>query len=102
MCPDAEEEADERRNDPQPAQGARGSGGSGGPPPQPAVRNGADCDIPGLTLHLDFVTPEEEEALLRVADLQAHWQVLARRRVLQFGAAFDYETRGVCAAAAAD
>lgn len=60
-------------------------------PPLVAVRSAEGCGIPGLTCHPGFVSAEEEAELLREADAQQHWQCLARRRVLHFGAAFDYE-----------
>lgn len=63
-------------------------------PPLVAVRRADECGIPGLTCHPGFVSAEEEAELLAEADAQQHWQCLARRRVLHFGAEFDYEVRG--------
>lgn len=60
-------------------------------PPLVAVRSAEECGIPGLTCRPGFVSEAEEAELLREADAQQHWQCLSRRRVLHFGAAFDYE-----------
>lgn len=51
--------------------------------------------VPGLSLLLDFVTEEEERALL-LAVQAGQWQVLAKRRVCHFGHAFDYLVRYGC------
>lgn len=48
-----------------------------------------DCDIPGLELIPDFVTEEEETALLTEID-SLPWNQLARRRVQHYGKVFDY------------
>ncbi|PRW57369.1 alkylated DNA repair alkB-like protein 8 [Chlorella sorokiniana] len=71
------------------------SGAAPSEPPLVAVRSAGECGIPGLSCHPDFVSAEEAAELLREADAQQHWQCLARRRVLHFGAAFDYEARDV-------
>lgn len=56
-----------------------------------AARSAAECGIPGLTSFAEFVSEEEESALLAEVEAQPHWQTLARRRVLHFGHLFDYE-----------
>ena len=65
------------------------------PPGPPAHRDAAETCIPGLSLLLDFVTEDEEAALLRHIDRpDAAWEQLSRRRVLHEGYKFDYHTRG--------
>eukprot|EP00899_Mesostigma_viride_P012474 jgi/Mesvir1/21227/Mv06663-RA.1 len=60
----------------------------------PVHSNASDLHIPGLALYHDFVTPQEEQALLDFVD--AHeWVHLAKRRVQHHGFAFDYQTRNV-------
>eukprot|EP00873_Tetraselmis_striata_P033272 jgi/Tetstr1/453536/TSEL_040504.t1 len=53
-----------------------------------------DTGVPGLRLLPDFVSAEEEEAMLSGVDSRV-WDKLARRRVLHFGYAFEYVTRNV-------
>lgn len=74
---------------------AAAADGSSAEAPLVAVRDATLCGIPGLALLPDFVSPEAEAALVAAADGAAHWQLLAKRRVLHFGFTFDYETRGV-------
>ena len=62
-------------------------------PPLVAVHTAAECGIPGISLHPDFVSAEEEAELLAEADAEQPWQLLAKRRVLHGGTAFDYEVR---------
>ncbi|KAF6253259.1 hypothetical protein COO60DRAFT_433924 [Scenedesmus sp. NREL 46B-D3] len=50
--------------------------------------------IPGLQLHSEFITPEQETALLQHIDQQP-WQQLSKRRVQHYGFCFDYSQRGV-------
>lgn len=52
------------------------------------------CGIPGLTLLKDFVTEEEEKALMALVD-GTPWERLARRRVQHYGRKFSYVTRTV-------
>lgn len=58
--------------------------------PTPAVVSSEACGIAGLYLVPDFITAEEEEALLAEIDLR-HWDKLARRRVQHYGKVFDYK-----------
>jgi hypothetical protein len=51
-----------------------------------------ECDIPGLELIPEFVTEEEETALLAEVD-SLPWDRLARRRVQHYGKVFDYTVR---------
>ena len=83
----------EKKDEGRPADAAAGAAAQAEapPPPLPAVRTAAECGIPGLSLLLEFVSPEEEAALLALTDREGHWQLLARRRVLHFGFVFDYE-----------
>jgi alkylated DNA repair protein alkB family protein 8 len=70
---------------------------TGQPQAQPlAAQRSADaCAIPGLSLLPDFVSAEEEDAILQLVDVQQHWESLAKRRVLHFGTKFDYASRGL-------
>ena len=52
------------------------------------------CGIPGLALLKDFVTEEEEKALMDLVD-GTPWERLARRRVQHYGRKFSYVTRTV-------
>jgi hypothetical protein len=64
--------------------------------PQPhvlAVESAEECDIPGLSLVLNFVTVEEEEALLAEVD-DRPWDSLARRKVQHYGRPFNYLVSG--------
>jgi hypothetical protein len=45
-------------------------------------------------LHLDFISAEQEQALLKHIDSQP-WSSLAKRRVQHYGYAFEYSQRGV-------
>lgn len=56
----------------------------------PAVLTAAEAGVPGLELLPEFVSAEEEAALLALADGQP-WRVLARRRVQHYGHTFHYE-----------
>jgi alkylated DNA repair protein alkB family protein 8 len=61
----------------------------------PAVALTAEqAAIPGLQLHLDFITAEQEAALLQHIEQQP-WQQLSKRRVQHYGYCFDYSQRGV-------
>ncbi|KAL4540055.1 hypothetical protein Ndes2437B_g01611 [Nannochloris sp. 'desiccata'] len=65
--------------------------------PQPhvlAVESAEECNIPGLSLLLDFVTVEEESALLAEVDTRP-WNSLARRKVQHYGRPFNYLARTV-------
>lgn len=73
------------------ASGEAGEPAAGADPPLVAVRTAEECGIPGLACLPGFVSQDEEAALLQEADAQAHWQSLARRRVLHLGHIFDYE-----------
>jgi len=60
--------------------------------PQPhvlAVESAEECNIPGLSLILDFVTVEEESALIAEVDNRP-WDFLARRKVQHYGRPFSY------------
>jgi hypothetical protein len=57
--------------------------------PVPAERTAESCGIPGLMLLLDFITSEEEAALLCCIDQQP-WECLSRRRVQHYGKTFCY------------
>jgi hypothetical protein len=54
-----------------------------------AVESAEECNIPGLFLLLDFVTVEEESALLAEVDNRP-WDSLARRKVQHYGRPFNY------------
>ena len=54
-----------------------------------AVESAEDCNIPGLSLILNFVTVEEEHALLAEVD-DRPWECLARRKVQHYGRPFNY------------
>eukprot|EP00050_Salpingoeca_kvevrii_P004276 m.248446 g.248446 ORF g.248446 m.248446 type:complete len:393 (-) comp10972_c1_seq1:679-1857(-) len=60
----------------------------------PAQRelNGRDT-VPGAHLEPDFLDSAEEAALLAELAGAPHWHRLSKRRVLQYGTAFDYATR---------
>jgi hypothetical protein len=60
----------------------------------PVALTAAQAGIPGLQLHLDFITPEQEAALLQQIEQQP-WQQLSKRRVQHYGYCFDYSQRGV-------
>ncbi len=60
------------------------------PPQLPAVLTTAECSVPGLELIPDFVSEEEEKALLALVDSRS-WQTLAKRRVQHYGYEFQYE-----------
>ena len=66
-----------------------------------AARTSDDLGVPGATLILDFVTEDEEVAMLKSAEEDPRWQRLAKRRVLHYGYAFDYGTRDAKAPAGA-
>lgn len=58
----------------------------------------SEVGVPGLSLLESFVSEAEEAALLQAIDspaLSDCWELLARRRVLHFGRAFSYVSRGV-------
>lgn len=55
---------------------------------------GAEVAIPGLSLHLDFVSAQQEEDLLAAVQ-SGPWQTLAKRRVLHYGYEFQYKVRNV-------
>lgn len=65
-------------------------------PPEttPAELTCKDCGVPGVELILNFVTEEQETALLKCADSN-EWEHLARRRVQHWGNRFRYDIRGV-------
>lgn len=71
------------------------------PPTLSACTKASDTGIPGLKLYPDFVTPEEEDALLAFVDGQP-WDSLARRRVQHYGMRFEYADRHVDASASID
>ena len=48
----------------------------------------------GLSVHADFVTPEEEQTLLQAIDALP-WDSTLRRRTQHFGRRFDYVQKGV-------
>ena len=48
-----------------------------------------DLNIPGLYMFPEFVTEDEERALLASVD-SCEWSFLAKRSVLHFGYAFEY------------
>jgi alkylated DNA repair protein alkB family protein 8 len=50
--------------------------------------------IPGLQLLHDFITSDQEQALLAAVDA-GPWQALAKRRVQHYGFDFKYDRRGV-------
>lgn len=58
-----------------------------------ARRRAEDLAIPGLTLIENFVSVDEERALVTLARESGEETRLARRRVKHFGYAFDYGTR---------
>ncbi|GBG83454.1 hypothetical protein CBR_g37166, partial [Chara braunii] len=64
------------------------------PPPCHVCRTSDEVDIPGLFLHTDFITPEEEKALLDATD-GISWDCLSKRRVQHFGYEFKYKIRNV-------
>ena len=52
-----------------------------------------DCRIPGLQLLKEFISVEEENALLEFLkneDSEIDWIVHTERRVAHFGVSFDY------------
>ena len=57
--------------------------------PIPAALTAEACGIPGLSLTPEFVSVEEEKALLDVIDAQP-WVYLSRRRVQHYGRDFNY------------
>jgi hypothetical protein len=58
-----------------------------------AVESAEMCKIPGLSLILDFVSVDEEHALLAEVDNRP-WDSLAKRKVQHYGRPFDYLVRG--------
>ena len=70
------------------------------PAPGPPAHSCASAlGVPGVTLLLDFLTHDQEAALLAHVDRpKAPWEHLARRRVLHEGYRFDYHTRAADAA----
>lgn len=52
------------------------------------------CGIPGLSIIRDFVSKEDEDALLELID-STPWDTLARRRVQHYGKKFSYKHRTV-------
>lgn len=60
----------------------------------PAVLTAEECGIPGLALYPDFISAEEEAALLEEID-PLPWVTMARRRVQHYGHPFDYAGRTV-------
>ncbi|WIA21419.1 hypothetical protein OEZ85_000633 [Tetradesmus obliquus] len=60
----------------------------------PVALTAAQAGIPGLQLHPEFITPEQEAALLQHIEQQP-WQQLSKRRVQHYGFCFDYSQRGV-------
>lgn len=59
-----------------------------------AVEDPKTLDLPGLQLFPEFVTVQEEQAMLQEID-KGTWERLAKRRVQHYGYAFDYDTRQV-------
>ncbi|BDA48090.1 probable alkylated DNA repair protein alkB homolog 8 [Coccomyxa sp. Obi] len=60
----------------------------------PVYLSAQECAIPGLELHHDFVSEEEEQELLAEVE-DGCWETLARRRVQHFGYRFEYWARNV-------
>ncbi|XP_058086626.1 alkylated DNA repair protein ALKBH8 homolog isoform X2 [Magnolia sinica] len=54
----------------------------------------SELGIPGIHLVHDFITADEEQALLAAVD-ERPWKRLAKRRVQHYGYEFLYETRNV-------
>lgn len=52
------------------------------------------CAINGLELHYDFITPEEEQFLLKNIDEQ-NWLEELSRRVQHYGYKYDYKHRSI-------
>lgn len=66
--------------------------GSTGDLPIPAYRTAEECGISGLILMPNFVSEEQEKALLDFVDKQP-WVYLSRRRVQHYGRNFNYIVR---------
>lgn len=65
------------------------------PVPQvPVACTTEQADIPGLYIIPEFVSEQEQQALLAHIDSQP-WQHLAKRRVQHYGFKFEYSQRGV-------
>ena len=64
---------------------------------QPVCYVDAHClEVPGLQLIKEFITEEEEAALMSHANSNAAaWQTLAKRRVQHYGYEFDYVKRNI-------
>src|SRR5690348_11823870 len=60
----------------------------------PVALSSEQAGIPGLQIYLDFISPEDEQALLHQIDQQP-WTHLAKRRVQHYGYKFEYSQRGV-------
>ena len=54
-------------------------------------REAEDCGVPGLILHKEFITEEEEMQLLEYLKLpEVNWEWHTGRRVVHYGVPFDY------------
>lgn len=60
----------------------------------PVALSSEQAGIPGLHIHTEFITPNEEAVLLQHIDQQP-WTHLAKRRVQHYGYKFEYSQRGV-------
>eukprot|EP00879_Flechtneria_rotunda_P014086 GHRR01014716.1.p1 GENE.GHRR01014716.1~~GHRR01014716.1.p1 ORF type:complete len:408 (+),score=126.67 GHRR01014716.1:55-1278(+) len=60
----------------------------------PVMLTAEQANISGLQLHLNFITEQQEQALLQQIDSQS-WSHLAKRRVQHYGYKFEYSQRGV-------
>lgn len=61
---------------------------------QPVARTTEEAGVPGLFIIPDFISQQEEAALLSHIDQQP-WQALSKRRVQHYGYCFEYTQRGV-------
>lgn len=50
-----------------------------------------ETGIDGLVLVNDFITPEEEAALVEYVDTKGTWSDALKRRTQQYGAEYDYK-----------
>lgn len=62
------------------------------PPFLPATTDATSCNIPGLYLLKDFITTDEEQAMLDCLDSHP-WDALAKRRIQHYGKVFSYAYR---------
>lgn len=68
-------------------------------PPAATTRNSRADEIPGFVLIPDFITEEEERALVQTIDEADQWSTELSRRVQHYGWRYDYKSRQIDSAA---